>query len=237
MVDPVAHARNYPFPVPGKSYIFRNGDVTAYCDDEIDKTLRTPVLAAGSNQSNEQLARKYSVFRGDVEIPIQRATVANFDTVYAAHIAAYGSIPSTFYPSPGTEVTTYVLWLDDAQLNRMHETEGNYTFDQLDSIQVNFGNRTQCLKRAYVYTARVGCVNINGLPVALKEISARKRTLPEMTQTEMLESLRLRLSSKQNLDTFIRSHIDSAEVRAERSFALSEDAIQLNFQRKTLGKY
>jgi len=237
MIDPVAHARNYPFPVPGKSYIFRNGDVTAYRDDEIDKTLRTPVLAAGSNQSNEQLARKYSVFRGDVEIPIQRATVANFDTVYAAHIAAYGSIPSTFYPSPGTEVTTYVLWLDDAQLNRMHETEGNYTFDQLDSIQVNFGNRTQCLERAYVYTARVGCVNIKGLPVALKEISARKRTLPEMTQTEMLESLRLRLSSKQNLDTFIRSHIDSAEVRAERSFALSEDAIQLNFQRKTLGKY
>ena len=237
MVDPVAHARNYPFPVPGKSYIFRNGDVTAYHDDEIDKTLRTPVLAAGSNQSNEQLARKYSVFRGDVEIPIQRATVANFDTVYAAHIAAYGSIPSTFYPSPGTEVTTYVLWLDDAQLNRMHETEGNYTFDQLDSIQGNFGNRTQCFERAYVYTARVGCVNIKGLPVALKEISARKRTLPEMTQTEMLESLRLRLSSKQNLDTFIRSHIDSAEVRAERSFALSEDAIQLNFQRKTLGKY
>ena len=39
MVDPVAHARNYPFPVPGKSYIFRNGEVIAYRDEEIDKTL------------------------------------------------------------------------------------------------------------------------------------------------------------------------------------------------------
>ncbi len=237
MVDPVAHAKTYPFPVPGESYIFRNGDVIAYRDEEIDKTLRTPVLAAGSNQSNEQLARKYSVFCGDVEIPVQRATLVDFDTVYAAHVAAYGSIPSTFYPSPGTEVTTYVLWLDSAQLNRMHETERNYTYDRLDSIRVDFGSKAQSLECAYVYTARVGCVNINGLPVALKEIKARKRTLPEMSQTEMLESLRLRLSPKQDLDTFIRSHIDSAKVRAERKCALSKDAIHLNFQRKTLGKY
>ena len=122
MLGTPSHAKSYPFPVPGRSYLFRNGEVEDLDPNGFERTGRTPVLAAGSNQSHEQLARKYSVLEGHVEIPVQRGKLAGFDSVYAAHLAGYGSVPSTFYPSPQTQVTTYVLWLDDAQLHRMHET-------------------------------------------------------------------------------------------------------------------
>ncbi|CAN0481375.1 unnamed protein product, partial [Discosporangium mesarthrocarpum] len=167
MNDPVAHAKTYPFPVPGRSYVFRNGEPYDLDDHGFDRTDRTPVLAAGSNQSHEQLARKYGVLPGHVEIPIQRGLLDDFDSVYAAHLAGYGSVPSTFHPSPGTRVTTYVLWLDDAQLNRMHETERNYTFDRLDGIRVEIDDAGETLESAYAYTAVVGCVNVDGAPVAL----------------------------------------------------------------------
>ena len=112
-----------------------------------DRHGRTPVLAAGSNQSHEQLARKYSVLPGHVEIPVQKGMLNDFDSVYAAHLAGYGSVPSTFYPSAGTRVTTYVLWLDEAQLNRMHETERNYTYDRLEAITVEIDDDGEVLVR------------------------------------------------------------------------------------------
>ncbi len=55
MNDPVTHAESYPFPVMGKSYVFRDGMPYDMPDAGFDKTGRTPVLAAGSNQSHEQL--------------------------------------------------------------------------------------------------------------------------------------------------------------------------------------
>ena len=196
-----------------------------------------PVLAAGSNQSHEQLARKYSVLTGHVEIPIQRAELADFDAVYAAHLAGYGSVPSTFHPSPGTAVTTYVLWLDDAQLNRMHETERNYTYDQLGNIRVEPDDGSAAIETAYIYSARVGCVNVGGAPIALAEIPARNRTLRAMTQPDILAYIRDRLEPGTDLDDFIRAHIDREDVRQARTAALSAEAIPLVFSRTEIGAF
>lgn len=237
MNDPVAHAKTYPFPVPGRSYVFRNGEPHDLDDHGFDRTGRTPVLAAGSNQSHEQLARKYSVLPGHVEIPIQRGLLDDFDSVYAAHLAGYGSVPSTFHPSPGTRVTTYVLWLDDAQLNRMHETERNYTYDRLDGIRVEIDDAGETLERAYAYTAVVGCVNVDGAPVALAEISAEGRTLRAMSQPEMLDHVRGRLDPEADLSAFIRAHVEDEALRRERTAVLSSDSLPLVFARTVLNTF
>lgn len=234
MNDPVAHAKTYPFPVPGRSYVFRNGEPHDLEDHGFDRTGRTPVLAAGSNQSHEQLARKYSVLPGHVEIPIQRGMLDDFDSVYAAHLAGYGSVPSTFHPSAGTRVTTYVLWLDDAQLNRMHETERNYTYDRLDGIRVEIDDAREIIDQAYAYTAVVGCVNVNGAPVALAEIAAEGRILRAMSQPDMLDHVRGRLAPDMSLDAFVQAHIEDEAVRRERTLSLSLDSLPLVFERTVL---
>ncbi|MGB0630679.1 MAG: hypothetical protein ACPGRZ_08290 [Alphaproteobacteria bacterium] len=237
MSDPVAHAKTYPFPVPGRSYVFRNGKPVDMPAEGFDRDGRTPVLAAGSNQSHEQLARKYSVLPGHVEIPVQKALLENFDSVYAAHLAGYGSVPSTFYPSVGTRVTTYILWLDDSQLNRMHETERNYTYDRLDTVTVEIDDDGEVLREAHAYTAKVGCLNYEGSPVALQEIDAQGRWLPAMTQPEILDVVRSRLAPGRDLDEFIRAHIEDEEIRHARTAALSHDALFLEFPRTVLGVY
>jgi hypothetical protein len=237
MNGPVALAKSYPFPVPGRSYVFRNGEPYDLEDHGFDRTGRTPVLAAGSNQSHEQLARKYSVLPGHVEIPIQRGSLYDFDSVYAAHLAGYGSVPSTFYPSPGTRVTTYVLWLDDAQLNRMHETERNYTYDRLDAIRVDVPDAGETLEQAFAYTAVVGCLNVDGAPVALAEIDAQGRTLAAMGQAEMLDHVRARLAPEQELEAFVQAHIDDEVLRRARTTALSTDSVPLDFERTVLAAF
>lgn len=237
MRDPASHAKSYPFPVPGRSYLFRDGAPYPLDDHGFDRTGRVPVLAAGSNQSHEQLARKYGGLPGHGEIPIQRGVLHDFDSVYAAHLAGYGSVPSTFYPSPGTRVTTYVLWLDDAQLNRMHETERNYTYDRLDDIRVDIAETGEVLSPAFAYTARVGCVNVTGAPVALAEIAAEGRRFRAMTQTEMLGHVRDRLRPGEDLDAFIRGHIEDPDMRLARTAALSADALPLTFARTVLATF
>ena len=237
MPDAVSHAKAYPFPVPGRSYLFRNGEVLDVASQGFDRAARTPVLAAGSNQSHEQLARKYRAFSGNIEIPVQRGVLLDFDSVYAAHFAGYGSIPSTFYPSPGTSVTTYILWLDDAQLQRMHETERNYTFDGLELIQVKIDGTFEQLDRAYIYSARVGCVNVDGSPVALKEIDAGGRIFPAMSQTQILNYARERCAPREDLDTFIRDLINNEGLRRLCAAELSNDALPLEFERTVLAEY
>ena len=237
MTDRIAHAKSYPFPVPGKSYVFLNGQPHDLTDHGFDRTGRTPVLAAGSNQSHEQLARKYSQLPGHVEIPIQRGVLHDFDTVYAAHLAGYGSVPSTFHASPGTRVTTYVLWLDEAQLNRMHETERNYTYDRLDEVCVEVDDCGEICSQAYIYTARVGALNVHGLPVALAEIAASDRVFESMSQAEILAHVRDRLAPGTDLDEFIVGHIEDENVRLARTAALSADALPLEFVRTVLGEF
>ena len=237
MNDLVAHAKSYPFPVPGRSYVFWNGQPVNMPEDGFDRADRTPVLAAGSNQSHEQLARKYSILPGHVEIPVQKGMLRDFDSVYAAHLAGYGSVPSTFYPSAGTRVTTYVLWLDDSQLNRMHETERNYTFDRLETVTVEIDDEGEVLREAHAYTAKIGCVNYDGLPVALAEIKAHGRTLPSMSQPEMLDFVRSRLAPDSALDEFVHAHILDESLRQARTAALSKDAIFQEFPRTVLGDF
>ena len=233
MNDPVAHAKSYPFPSPGHGFVYEAGAWRRLGDDGFDRTGRTPVLAAGSNQSPEQLIRKYGHLPDLGAIPAERGVLHDFDVVYAAHLAGYGSLPATFQHSPGTIVRVFVLWMADNQLARMHETEHNYTYDHLAGIRIDYdgGGRGD---EAWAYTSKVGCFAHDGGCVALSEIAAENRVFPQRGQTAALEMVRDRLAPGMALDDFIRQHIDDGTLRAERSKALGEGAIPASYARRML---
>src|SRR5262249_30238750 len=163
------------FPRHDHCFLFQDGAAIRLPPDAAcDTAGRVPVLAAGSNQSHEQLARKYAgrdEFKGTV-LPAWRGKLRDFDTVYAAKFTAYESIPATFQQSPGTAVTVFVQWLTPAQLERMHETEGGYDYDRLTRIRVAL-DRGGELTEAHAYSSSTGCLAVDGVHVALAEIAAQ----------------------------------------------------------------
>lgn len=232
MLDPVAHAKTYPFPAPGHCFLYEGGNWRRL-DCDFERAGRVPVLAAGSNQSPEQLRRKYGHLSDIGAIPAQRGRLADFDVVYAAHLTAYGSVPATFQHSPGTEVTVFVLWLDARQLARMHETEGNYTYDHLSGIRVAL-DAGGTLDAAFAYSSKVGCLRHGTGCVSLAEIVAVGRRFPSLGQVEMLTALRDRLAPGQPLDDFIRAHLDDRALHVRRSAALGADALPATYARRTV---
>ena len=232
MLDPVAHAKSYPFPSPDHGFVYEAGRWRKL-EANFDRSGRTPVLAAGSNQSPEQLIRKYGHLPDLGAIPAERGVLHDFDVVYAAHLAGYGSLPATFQHSPGTIVQVFVLWMAENQLVRMHETEHNYTYDHLADIRIDYDDG-RLDPEAYAYTSKVGCYAQDGGCVALSEIPARNRVFPERGQTEALEMVRDRLAPGRALDEFIRQHIDDEAIRADRSKALGEGAVPAAYQRRVL---
>jgi hypothetical protein len=233
MTDPVAHAKSYPFPAPDHCFVYEAGAWRKLDDYGFERTGRTPVLAAGSNQSPEQLIRKYGHLREIGPIPAERGMLHDFDVVYAAHLAGYGSLPATFQRSPGTIVRVFVLWMTAAQLARMHETEGNYSYDHLTGIRVDFDSGATA-DEAFAYSSKVGCYSQDGQCIALAEIAAENRVFVAKRQTGALEMIRDRLEPGKPLDEFIRDHIDDDLVRDARSKALGERAIPALYQRRAL---
>lgn len=233
MKKTVRHALSYPFPAPDHSYLFEEGDWQKCDAARVDRSDRVPVLAAGSNQSPEQLARKYAGFSDIGPILAQRGSLADFDVVYAAHLAGYGSLPATFQASPGTRVTVFVLWLNEAQLARMHETEGNYFYDCLSGIDVRF-DEGGSLTEAFAYTARTGCFRHDNAPVALAEIAAGGRVFRRCTQIEAQSLARDQFAPGMAIEEFIAGTIENADLRRARAAALAANAIPPDFARRTL---
>lgn len=229
----IARAMDYPFPRNDHCFVFADGVVTRLDPSQASDTAgRVPVLAAGSNQSHEQLARKYAGLKGSV-IPAWRGRLHDFDTVYAAKFTGYGSIPATFQHSPGTAVTVFVQWLSPAQLQRMHETEGGYDYDRLTGIRIVL-DRGGELTDAFAYSSSTGCLRLNGGHVGIAELAATGRRFPQMTQPEILAALRDRFAPRMALEDFIAENLDDAALRATRAAELARDSLPLLFPRQTL---
>jgi len=232
MHDPVGHAKSYPFPAPDHSYLYEAGGWRPLSAG-FETAGRTPVLAAGSNQSPEQLARKYGQMPDIGPVPAQRGTLHDFDVVYAAHLSGYGSVPATFQHSPGTIVTIFVLWLTEPQLDRMHETEGNYSYDHLEALRLELDGGAE-LAAAYAYSSKIGCLSHAGGCVSLAEIAARNRQFPALGQAGMQAVIRDRLSPGMALDSFIEQHVTDPAVHRERSTRLAEGALPVAYRRRTV---
>jgi hypothetical protein len=237
----IARAKSYPFGPPTESYLFRAGRAEPLTDAPARVRGLTPVLASGSNAAPDQLARKYAAHGATVAeppspgvaapgaavaIPVTRARVRDFDSVYNAHIAAYGSVPATLFPSPGTVLTTFITWLDDEALAVMHGTEQpgvNYHYAELSGIAVEVEG-LGVLDAAFAYISVAGCLIRDGAPVALAEVSAAGRTYPALTQIEALTHARDLTAPDMDIDAFILDTIADEAQRLARGRALAVTA-------------
>ena len=226
--DVLTRALAYPYALTGKSFVFHNGNVSAFAHrarDELRKD-RTPVLAVGSNQSPEQLARKFHG-PGWQHVPTERCALEGFDTVYSPHITVYGSIPATLQTSPGTTVTLYVNWLDDAQLERMHETEignANYAFCRMGDIRCDM-ETGDTLDSLYLYVGNRGALTSDSKPIALSEVPAKNRQFPAMNQHAIQKHVHGVLDTTHDLRAHILNVVDNAEERARHTQTLMAESV------------
>jgi hypothetical protein len=230
--DSFRHALSYPFEIPSRSYIVTGGryEVVPDAAPSPDITGRRPVLALGSNQSPHQLIRKFKDRRLG-PIPVVRGRLRDFDIVYSAHVAAYGSIPATLRHCPGAAVTLFVNWLDPAQEARMHETEtatGNYHYGRLDGITLRMETGGD-LTSAFVYVSRRGALARDGVPIALAPVEAENRVWPALVQPQVQALVRDRLAPGQPLESFVRSAIADAAIRKARTGALAANSLPFEY--------
>lgn len=227
---PVKHAKAYPFHIPKGSFVF-NTDGWRPLDpaENHDTRGRHGVIASGSNASPDRLAAKFKGLGHLItdSIPVVRATLRDFDTVYSAHISTYGSIPATLHHAPAAMAEVFVTWLNDAQLNRMHETEGlghNYDYAQLNAISL-VTEAGVGFTQAHAYISRRGCLSKDGAPVSLAATRTQGRIWQAMHQADVLDYARtLTAPLESDTDRFIRSHIDCEKTRARRTEHLAQTA-------------
>ena len=183
------HAGAYPFDIPSRSYTF-NPQCEAlgpFDDAAIRDHALTPVLAVGSNASPSQLRRKFPL-HGPVSdpIPVLYSTFRDFDSVYAARVSTYGSVPATPYPSKGTSIRLHITFLNEHQLERMNQTESLGVGYEL--IEMPDGCVPQLQgRRILSYVARSGALLIGGLPARLEAIPATNRVFEALGQKEAID--------------------------------------------------
>jgi hypothetical protein len=221
--DDFERATTYPYRIPNRSFVYRDGEEHALDNNDQLPSLdgRTPVLAVGSNQSPEQLARKYQGMDWG-EIPVIRTSLQDFDSVFSPHIASYGAIASTLQHAPGVTVTLFVTWLTPSQLERMHETEiasANYGYGRLDGVRMNC-EVGPSLQSIHIYNSRRGTLCHNDQPVPVAEVPAEGRRWAAMNQIQVQDHVRQRLAPKHDLQTFIGDSISDASLRHHRSETL-----------------
>lgn len=223
----LAWAKAYPFAIPDHSYVFVNGGIKPL-DGETGAMFagRTPVLATGSNQSPQQLQRKYGNGGSDVVIPVTRASLHDFDAVYSAHITSYGSIPSTPHPSPGTVVRLFINWLTEPQLRRMHETEQpgeNYHFGRLKGVRLELeGGRR--LAEVFGYVSAHGCLTRDGEPLGLSAVFAENRRYVALGQVDAIAHARDHAAPGKAIDDFILDAVAEPKLRKSHIATLRSHA-------------
>ena len=207
----LALAKTYPFDAPADSYLFADGEARPFA--AADTGGRVPVVAHGSNRSPDQLRRK---FGAEAVIPVTVGWLADHDVVYSAHITQYGAVASTLQHSPGTRVRLSLTWLTEAQLARMHETEGpsNYHYGRLTGIALDLEQGPAArLTEAWIYMGRNGCLDLDGGPIGMAAVEAEGRVHHARRQEEALELVRARHSPDAHLDHMILDAIRTPERR------------------------
>jgi len=232
MTPDLDRALGYPYFIPKCSYIYHAPSYTLLDTDDKLPSLekRTPVLAIGSNQSPEQLARKFPYDKKNTAqdiIPVTKAYLDDFDTVYSPHIAGYGSVPATLHPSPGTTVTVFVNWLNQSQLEGMHETEltaANYSFGKLKNIHLDI-DRIGLETSVFYYHGTRGALALDGEPVALSTVDAKNRRHKTMDQRQINRLVQQRFRPHLSHSEFLKQLINDQGFRKHATDFLSQLSI------------
>lgn len=218
-MTPFARAMGYPYDIPTHSYVMIDGQKTPW-DPSVDLNHRTPVLACGSNQSPQQLARKFP--KGTV--PVMAGWLAGYDSVYSAHFTTYGSIAATYCAACGVSSRQMITWLDDQQLEEMHASEAlgvNYDYTPVTNMTfLPHGEGDGVITMAFQYESLHGPILLNGQPVALSAIATKGRSFPHMDQETLQQSILSKLAFDGNLSDFVQLHIENPDIRKRHSALL-----------------
>lgn len=235
LVALLARARGYPYAFPRESFVYRNGETAPF--DPGLKQGRTPVLAFGSNQSPERLFQKFGSEDGHV-IPVERGRLHDFDVVYSAHITSYGSVPAMLQVCDCAAVELAVTWLDDRQLEIMHQSEiraANYYFAALEGVTLRLsGDAVHTTAYAYIGT-RGHLEHDDGGAIALSAIACEGRRFKTMTTEQALEVVRRRHAVEQGADDFIQAMVSDIGRRTEMQKTLAPGAVPFSFPARRLG--
>jgi hypothetical protein len=228
----LALAKSYPFWIPEHSYLYVDGKVWSLDGfDARDVTGRTPVLAVGSNQSPDQLRRKFGGFATSLVIPVTRAWLADFDVVFATHVTRYGAIPGNLWPVPGMRVRLSINWVTQDQLTHMHESEiagENYVYARLPGIDLSIIDGPR-LDSAFAYVSRHGAMNVDGKPAGLAALAAEGRPHRALDQAAALARLRDEMAPAADLDEFILQGVADKDVRRQRTEFLRRAALPFHW--------
>ena len=250
----VETAKRYPFPRPGHSFLYVDGEAwrllslgDALEDAEVvvdgrpvaagpllrqrglaaqaPLSRRTPVLAYGANAAPERLRRKFAPV-GPVVFPVLQARLHGFDVVHAAHISSYGAVPATIAPSPGTVCDIAITCLDEHELARMHETEfRRHTYLFGPLSNIRLEpDLLPAMDAVSTYVGGFGHIAPAGEALALAAIAAEGRRFRTCSQTEALRAIQAMLGVPGPLDAFILEAVDDDSVRRRRTALLRERA-------------
>ena len=190
---------------------------------------RTPVLAIGSNQSPIRLGQKFG-HDNRHRIPVQRATLVDFDVVFSAHVAKYGSIPAMLQVSAGSKVAVAITWLNDEQLAIMNATElgsGNYVLAELQNLQLTLDDGRQ-IDQMFAYIGQrgqfPGSNDQRGGPLALRAVECETRQFPDAHTHVALDLLKERHAPDMSSDIFVLRLVRDAAFRRQVIAAMEPDA-------------
>ncbi|MCR9214826.1 MAG: hypothetical protein NXI13_14005 [Proteobacteria bacterium] len=222
--DRIARALGYPYARPEDSYLFTEGKDLPLPQD-YDFEDRLPVLACGSNGSPEQLCRKYGA-SDKVKIPVTAARLTDIACTYSAHFSSYGSMAATLNSFPGSVSSVHIIWLTEAELTRMHETEAlgmNYCFAELQEVSLEC-ERSGPIDRIHAYVSLRGGYLLEGEPVPLAGIPCEGLSQKALDQKEIQSIVNSRIAQHMTLDDFILQNIEDAGIRRARTKILAKTA-------------
>lgn len=147
--DMLERVLGYPYEQHPTSYIFKKDEIISLDDGSISSELsgtsseedyfsslaeitgedvaqlrgRIFVVAAGSNSSPAQLARKFSTVGVQSPLPVLKARIENYAVVYASYISSYGAIPATLHYYTESHSDIFLTLLTRHQLRHMNLSE------------------------------------------------------------------------------------------------------------------
>jgi hypothetical protein len=188
---------------------------------------RIAVVGYGSNAAPSQLRRKLAAHEAGWAVPVLTARLRDADAVYSAHITRYGAIPATLRASAGTAIHVVVTLLSPRQAELVRASEGgNYRLLPLDPSRLALPDGIGAPGTAHVYLSRHGALALDGGPVALRDVPARGRTLPEATEAQMLARAAAVLAPPTDARGLVLECVADPERRRRRVAELARYAIR-----------
>lgn len=249
-------ALNYPYWRPKESYVYDSGSIlklTSPCTGDLKRSivdadgsrlsleeyacragwpvaelesLRTPLLAHGSNASPVQLSLKFPGRGGyRTVIPVIRGTLKNYTVVYAAQFSKYGAIPATLAYEDGAHTDIFMCMVTEKQLQEFNLSEG--LGDRYDLLRLPKGTATlvddTLVASPAAYIATGGALFAGNHYWRVRN-AGNARHEPDLTvdQRRIQQIVMELLNDPREVEEFIVDLLNDPNVRKERNRLLKD---------------